>query len=139
VKAERTFTILDEGRVVEVSTAIEGDRVLLETADLERALSWELKPEGFCKGSTCIPIPDDDTVISDGVVDLTKFAKLIDRPLAVDTAERAAYLGTSAGSRTEFLAGLQAPDFTLPDLDGKTHSLSDYRGQKVLLVAYASW
>jgi len=33
----------------------------------------------------------------------------------------------------------EAPDFTLPDLDGKLHSLSDHRGKKVLLIAYASW
>ena len=26
-----------------------------------------------------------------------------------------------------------------PDLEGKLHSLSDHRGKKVLLVAYASW
>ena len=32
-----------------------------------------------------------------------------------------------------------APDFTLPDLAGHMHSLSDYRGKKVLLIAYASW
>ena len=30
-------------------------------------------------------------------------------------------------------------DFELPDLDGKLHRLSDYRGQKVLLVTWASW
>jgi len=29
-----------------------------------------------------------------------------------------------------------APDFTLPDQDNKTHSLSDYRGQWVLLYFY---
>jgi hypothetical protein len=27
----------------------------------------------------------------------------------------------------------------LPDLDGKMHRLSDYRGQKVFLLAWASW
>ena len=32
--------------------------------------------------------------------------------------------------------GTVAPDFTLPDQDGKTHSLSDYRGQKVILYFY---
>ena len=33
-------------------------------------------------------------------------------------------------------AGSLAPDFTLPDKDGKAHSLSDYRGQKVILYFY---
>jgi len=37
------------------------------------------------------------------------------------------------------LRSLEAPDFTLPDLDGKLHSLSDYRGKKVLLMSWASW
>ena len=61
------------------------------------------------------------------------------RPLALDVDERAAYLGASAAERGAQLATLQAPDFTLPDLSGRLHSLSDYRGKKVLLVAYASW
>ncbi|MCH7868912.1 MAG: redoxin domain-containing protein [Myxococcales bacterium] len=39
----------------------------------------------------------------------------------------------------EELAGLAAPDFSLPDLEGTLHSLSDHRGKKVLLIAYASW
>ncbi len=30
-------------------------------------------------------------------------------------------------------------DFTLPDLDGKTHSLSDYRGKWVLVNYWATW
>ena len=33
-------------------------------------------------------------------------------------------------------AGSLAPDFTLPDKDGKAHSLSNYRGQKVILYFY---
>lgn len=41
--------------------------------------------------------------------------------------------------RRAALASLQAPDFELPDLDGKMHRLSDYRGKKVLLAAWASW
>ena len=32
--------------------------------------------------------------------------------------------------------GTKAPDFTLPDQDGKMHSLSDYIGQKVILYFY---
>ena len=61
------------------------------------------------------------------------------RPVALDVDERAAYLGVSASSRAKTLASLEAPDFTLPDLDGRLHSLSQHRGKKVLLVAYASW
>ncbi len=32
--------------------------------------------------------------------------------------------------------GTKAPDFTLPDQDGVEHSLSDYRGQRVILYFY---
>ena len=32
--------------------------------------------------------------------------------------------------------GSPAPAFSLPDKDGKVHSLSDYRGQKVILYFY---
>ena len=32
--------------------------------------------------------------------------------------------------------GTQAPDFTLPDQNGEMHSLSDYRGSKVVLYFY---
>ena len=70
---------------------------------------------------------------------LAKRAEASGRPVAVDLDERAAYLGASAAERAKALASLEAPDFTLPDLDGQRHSLSQYRGRKVLLVAYASW
>ena len=32
--------------------------------------------------------------------------------------------------------GSKAPDFTLPDQNGKMHSLSDYKGRKVILYFY---
>ena len=32
--------------------------------------------------------------------------------------------------------GTKAPDFTLPDQNGEMHSLSDYRGKKVILYFY---
>jgi peroxiredoxin len=37
------------------------------------------------------------------------------------------------------LVGQQLPDLVLPDLDGKPHRLSDYRGRRVLLNLWASW
>ncbi|MEK7115703.1 MAG: redoxin domain-containing protein, partial [Patescibacteria group bacterium] len=32
--------------------------------------------------------------------------------------------------------GQKAPEFTLPDQDGKLHSLADYKGKRVLLYFY---
>ncbi len=32
--------------------------------------------------------------------------------------------------------GQKAPDFSLPGSDGKTHSLSDYKGKTVVLYFY---
>ena len=32
--------------------------------------------------------------------------------------------------------GTTAPDFTLPDQNGKNHSLKEYRGKKVILYFY---
>jgi thiol-disulfide isomerase/thioredoxin len=34
---------------------------------------------------------------------------------------------------------LAAPDFSLPDLDGKPHTLSEYRGKVVVLNFWATW
>ena len=48
-------------------------------------------------------------------------------------------LGGSARERAQALASQHAPEFTLPDLDGRPHALGQYRGKKILLVAWASW
>jgi peroxiredoxin len=35
--------------------------------------------------------------------------------------------------------GKEAPDFTIEDIKGKTHKLSDYRGWNVMVVFWATW
>jgi cytochrome c biogenesis protein CcmG/thiol:disulfide interchange protein DsbE len=37
------------------------------------------------------------------------------------------------------VVGMTAPDFSLPDLEGKTRQLSDYRGKVVFLNFWATW
>jgi hypothetical protein len=86
----------------------------------------------------CVPVRSSDLDV-DGHVDLAAVASALRRPLALDVDEHAAYLGTSAAERSERLTADVAPDFTLPDLDGREHSLGELRGRKVLLVVYASW
>jgi hypothetical protein len=78
------------------------------------------------------------TSFEDGV-ERARRAEAEGRPVAMDVAERVAYVGVSAAERARRLSALEAPDFALPDLSGREHRLSEHRGKKVFLIAYASW
>lgn len=134
-----TFTILDDGAPTEVDASLDGESVRIAPAALDRALGWQLKPEGLCQGNVCYPIPPNSTIVTPAGVDLELFAGLLGRPVALDVTETAAFFGVSASARSAQLLSLEAPDFTLPDLEGRLHSLAEHRGKKVLLAAYASW
>jgi hypothetical protein len=134
-----TLTIIDAERAVPVPARVAGERVLLDPAALKDALGWEVHDGLLCNDAMCIPLADEGALVRDGGIDLTAFARALDRPLAVDTEEGAAFLGTSARERSQALAAQQAPDFSLPDLDGRLHTLREHRGKKILLVAWASW
>lgn len=134
-----TWTLLDGNERHTLEATTRDERIWIAADALHAALGWQLKPEGLCRGDVCIPVRDRASLVSDGSLDLAAFATLLDRPLACDVGARMAVLGESAGERASALATLEAPDFTLPDLTGQEHSLSQYRGKKVLLVAYASW
>jgi hypothetical protein len=136
--ADETFTIIDDGKAVAVPAQAGDGAVRLSRGALAEAIGWTLKPEGLCRDNVCVPLRGAALESAEGV-DLGGVARLLGRPLALDLAERAAYLGMSAGERGRALAALEAPDFTLPDLAGRLHSLREHRGKKVLLVAYASW
>ena len=133
------FTILEDGSAHEVQAEVAGDGVRLTPEALHASLGWQLEPQGLCRGEVCVPVRDRSKLVIDGAIDLSGFAEALGRPLALDAAEGAAAIGTAAADRVAQLASLEAPDFTLPDLAGKLHSLSDHRGKKVLLIAYASW
>jgi hypothetical protein len=61
------------------------------------------------------------------------------QPVVHDAASHTWVLGTGAAQRGAALSSLEAPDFELPDLSGRAHRLSDYRGRKVFLASWASW
>jgi hypothetical protein len=132
------FTLIDDGTIMAVDAVVDGQAVRLAPAAVRDALGWELKPEGLCRGGLCVPVRDRAAITADGI-DLAALSSALGRPLAIDVDERAAYLGTSASERGARLAALEAPDVELPDLAGRLYALRDFRGQKVLLVAYASW
>ncbi len=133
------FTLIDGERVVALPAIVSGDAVRVAPEALREATGWKLEPRGLCRGDVCVPVRDRAGLADGSGVDLAAFARAVDRPLALDVDERAAALGTGAAERSARMATLEAPDFTLPDLGGRMHSLSEHRGKKVLLIAYASW
>lgn len=120
-------------------TAIFDGGPIIDPTTIESTLGWTLKPEGLCRDDTCVLVPDRDALVSDGGVDIRVLGELLDRPVAVDDASGTAAVGAPRSARRSALQELRAPDFSLPDLDGTWHSLSDHRSKKRLLVAFSSW
>jgi hypothetical protein len=106
-------------------------------ADAETVTGWTLKPEGMCRDELCVPLTCDAR--RDGKVDIAAFWRALGHPVVSDPQGVVWVLGTAAESRATALSGLEAPDFTLPDLAGVPHTLSEFRGKKVFLATWASW
>jgi hypothetical protein len=122
-------------------TATARDGLWLSAADAERVTGWSWKPEGMCRADLCVPLPAGATRAGavDGAVDVAAFWRKLDGPVLHDDRSETWVLGTPASARNDALAGLRAPDFTLPDLAGTPHRLSALRGKKVFLATWASW
>lgn len=138
--------VIYDGVVTVVGASSEASKDLWVTMkDLKRATRFVVKPQGICRDELCFPIPKGrkaDFVSkrgSDTWFNLSEFARLVKQPVARDEKDGAWYFGKRDDERGTYLASLEAPNFTLPDMDGRTHSLSDYRGKKVLLITWASW
>jgi hypothetical protein len=124
-------TVLSEQGELTVAAA---DGLWLSAEDAERTTGWTLKPEGMCRDELCVPMP-----IRDGRIDVAAFWARLGQPVVRDAGGETWVLGAGAAQRNEALAGLMAPDFTLPDLAGVPHTLSTLRGKKVFLCTWASW
>jgi|SRR5208282_3075880 len=132
-----------------VATGVDADardgELWLCAGDLKQVSGWEYKPQGFCKGDVCVPVPDarKSKFVAegrDGVrYNLAALANLLGQPVVTDAEFGAWCFGEAAAERKRMLTSLDAPDFSLPDLDGRMHSLSEYRGKKVFVVSWASW
>jgi hypothetical protein len=91
---------------------------------------WEIKPEGACKGEVCVPLPHGFSVAD--------AAERLGMALVTDEATGLSALGPESLSGRALVTA-QAPDFELHDLDGNPWTLSDQRGKKVVLVAWAPY
>ncbi len=117
------------------------DELWTRAADLERATGWTLKAEGLGRVDVCVVVaPSDRERLIDGeAVCASGLWETLGRPVLHDEEHSVWMLGEAAVDRSRGLESLEAPDFTLPDITGKLHSLSDFRGKKVFLATWASW
>ena len=107
--------------------------------DFARTTGWTLKTEGLCKGEVCIPVRDSAAMSDGEAVDIAEFARVTGRNMLVDETRHVVALGEQASSRSASMATLDAPNFTLPDINGNLVSLSDFAKRKKLLLAWSSW
>lgn len=128
-------TILFDDRHSQATSAVvRGEALWLAETELEAATGWHLEGRGVCRDAQCIPVPAGASWNDDGQFNLSAFA-----------AHRGQGVATegdiwSFGPATDApLRDAMAPDFELPDFQGKMHSLSQYRGKKILLMTWASW
>jgi hypothetical protein len=105
------------------------DRLDVSPAEFGRLTGWEIKPEGACKGETCVPLGGQPFTV-------TNAAERLGMALIQDEQLWALGPETLTG---QVLTTTDTSDFALPDLDGKPFQLSSLLGQKVLVVAWAPY
>ena len=144
--AQNAHTVIYDGVATEVAAASEpSSNLWITTSDLTRATRFVIKPQGVCRDQLCFPLPKTRTaefIAKKGSTtwfNLSEFARLIKQPFVSDQKNGVWYFGARAEELNGYLASLEAPNFTLPDLNGRAHSLADFRGKRVLLVTWASW
>lgn len=145
-------TVIFDGKPTELATAspiTNSSDLWVTLADLTRATGFVVKPQGVCREELCFPLPSarkSEFLIARGTgaskvqwFNLSAFARLLHQPVAHDDMLATWYFGPRPEAQNTYLRSLEAPNFTLPDMDGRPHSLSDFRGKKVLIVTWASW
>lgn len=117
------------------------DALWLDATQIREATGWDWKPQGLCRHDTCMPVPRsaDQPMVDGSRLDIAAFWRYAGWPVVHDESGRVWVLGEGAANRADALTTLQAPDFELPDLEGRMHRLSDLRGQRVFLSTWASW
>ena len=106
----------------------------VDRAAFEAETGWTFKPEGACKGDVCIPLPQ----APGATIDARAMAEAMGLPVVEDSEHGLLAIGPeSVGSKA--LVSAEAPDISLPDLDGNLVTLSDFRGQKIVVYAWAPY
>ncbi len=132
----------------------EGSAIWVGADDLAAALDASLKvvpPDGpavLCRADKCVPLPLDGRAARRSgervLVEVAAASRGLGLRSRVDSGARAFLLETDPdpgrpGSPLRVDVGSPGPDLELPLLDGKRVRISSFRGQRVLVQAWASW
>jgi len=136
-----TATVLYDDRALTLATARPDPRakdvLWVRKTDLPRINEFALKPQGACRADLCIPI--SKAMVRGEYFNLSAFAHKIGQSVVVDTDTRLWSFGEIPVLRGGFFRSRVAPEFVVPDRNGRLVHLSDFRGKKVLVVTWASW
>ncbi len=141
---EQTVTVLFNEAATEIEAAlVEDDQLWVAVDQVHHVNGFDPKPEGFCSADLCIPIPksNDWRMQHDGneYFNVTRLATKFDQAVAVDKSKSIWSFGSVPMLSSRLLASGIAPDFELPNREGKLIKLSDFYGKKVLVLTWASW
>jgi len=115
------------------------DSLQVQVKDFEARTGWSVQPQGLCQGDVCLPLPETART-PEGTLDVETVSERAGMPLVHDEAHGLWALGPAAGSDRHALTTAKAPELELPDIrTGEMFKLSSLKGQKVLLLAWASW
>lgn len=136
ITPEKTFTL--------EAAFVEKGELWIPQSDLKKVNGFELKPEGVCYKSMCIPLPKNNAAwikksTAGSFFNLTAFAKKMDQQFVTDAKKEVFSFAAVPDLANRQLPLGKAPNFKLKDRKGKTVRLSDFRGKKVLIWTFASW
>lgn len=142
---EQVVVVSMDGKRLEVTGLAESSKLWLRASDLQELTGFALKAEGLCRDRVCLPVNPQhrDELVWDRqeepLVNLAELARKLGRVVAMSDDPAVWWIGDAPRPPVAAAKRPVAPDFTLPDLQGEKVSLSDFAGQKVLLVTWASW
>ncbi len=151
-RSPKSVTVYErtQGIQTEASLLHHNGRIYLSEAFLTGALKLETKtlPNGdigLCLDDFCVPMSnqgDVPNIIPSGshtYLSISHFIEALDGAVVYEESRAVLLLDFQTrvrGNRSETSGPI---DFTLPSMDGDSISLSDYRGERVVLFAWASW
>ena len=131
----RATILYQDGAIALDQIRFGASELWIRVSDLPRVNGFELTPQGACRSDICVPFPQP--LRTEGWFNLAGFARNIGEAFVADSGVWS--FSEIPALRRGFYQSRIAPDFAIPDRNGHVVHLSDFRGKKILLLAWASW